>query len=429
MARPPRVACCACERPRTPRCARHRASADDLAQVADQQQVLEMGGDGGEVLERVDRLFAPLGVARAQGRREDLLQQVRLTVGRRAKNAQVAPAYAVARELCDGGDDLPLGLVEVAHAAAHLTLDDTELFELTHELGLRLGLLEHVVQRVQRTRGLAHAHARTPRARPVATDTTGDGRGLRRASRRELLADHTQRQELVTLHAQDRAQARDVPLRIEAVAAGCATRRQQLLVLEVADLGDRDVGELLCERLAHGADSQRLVALAELDALGVVLLSELQLDLLVVRGCCRYGHQRAWKVSLYLPICTSSPSSRRCESMRERFTYVPLSDPQSSRYHCSARRISSAWSRETVTSSRNTSHSGRRPMLIRSPSTAKLSPTRPPPARITSAGPRAVTCSSSTGTSSPLSSMRYVAVTASPPAPSSRASSDPQRWQ
>ena len=31
-------------------------------------------------------------------------------------------------------------------------------------------------------------------------------------------------------------------------------------------------------------------------------------------------HQRAWKVSLYLPICTSSPSSRRWDSIRERLT-------------------------------------------------------------------------------------------------------------
>ena len=35
-------------------------------------------------------------------------------------------------------------------------------------------------------------------------------------------------------------------------------------------------------------------------------------------------------------------------------------------------------------------------MLIRSPSTGKLSPTRPPPARITSAGPLPVTSPSST---------------------------------
>ena len=49
---------------------------------------------------------------------------------------------------------------------------------------------------------------------------------------------------------------------------------------------------------------------------------------------------------------------------------------------------------------------GRSPMLIRSPSTAKLSPTRPPPARITSAGPWAVTSSSVDRNELALSSIR-----------------------
>ena len=120
-----------------------------------EQQVLEVGGHRGEVLERLDRLLAPLRVARAQRRREDLLQQVGLAVGRGAEHAQVAPADAVARELGHRGDDLALGLVEVAHAAAHLALDDAVLFELAHELGLGLGLLEHVVHRVQRAGALA----------------------------------------------------------------------------------------------------------------------------------------------------------------------------------------------------------------------------------------------------------------------------------
>src|ERR1700683_5759077 len=83
------------ERPRTPRCAGHRASADDLAQVAEHQQVLEVGGYRGEVLQRLDRLLAPLWVARAQGRREDLLEQVGLAIGRGAKEAQVGPADGV----------------------------------------------------------------------------------------------------------------------------------------------------------------------------------------------------------------------------------------------------------------------------------------------------------------------------------------------
>jgi hypothetical protein len=64
-------------------------------------------------------------------------------------------------------------------------------------------------------------------------------------ARGELLADDPQRQELVALQAQDGAQARDVGLRVQPVAAGGPARRQQLLILQIADLGDRDVRELL----------------------------------------------------------------------------------------------------------------------------------------------------------------------------------------
>ena len=100
-----------------------------------EQQVLEVRGDRGEVLERLDRLLAALGIARAQRRGEDLLEQRRLAVGRGAEHAQVAPADAVARELGDGADDLALGLVVVADAAADLALDDAVLLELLDELG------------------------------------------------------------------------------------------------------------------------------------------------------------------------------------------------------------------------------------------------------------------------------------------------------
>jgi hypothetical protein len=75
---------------------------------------------------------------------------------------------------------------------------------------------------------------------------------------RQLLADHPQRQELVALQTKDRPQPLDVGLAVEAVAARRAPRRQQLLVLQVADLGDRDVVELVLEDLADGADRQRL---------------------------------------------------------------------------------------------------------------------------------------------------------------------------
>src|SRR5262249_56528338 len=78
------------------------------------------------------------------------------------------------------------------------------------------------------------------------------------ATGRELLADHPQRQELVALQAQDRPQPFDVGLAVEAIAARGAPRVEQLLVLEVADLRDRDVVELVLQDLADGADRQRL---------------------------------------------------------------------------------------------------------------------------------------------------------------------------
>src|SRR5271168_932866 len=152
--------------------------------------MLQMGRHRREVLQRLQRLFAPLGVARAQRRSEDLLEQVRLTVGRGAKDTQVAPTDAVARELGHRADDLALGLVEVAYAAALLALDDAVLFELAHELRVGLRLLQHVIERIQRPGRLAHADARAPRAHPVAGGTgparVSIERGLPRAPSRQL---------------------------------------------------------------------------------------------------------------------------------------------------------------------------------------------------------------------------------------------------
>src|SRR5439155_8087015 len=212
-----------------------------------------------------DRLLAALGIARAQRRGEDLLQQRRLAVGRRAEDAQVAPADAVARELGDGADDLALGLVEVRGPGPRLALDDAVLLELLDQRRIGARLLEDVLERVQRAPA-AHRHARAPRTAPLGG--LGHLAVLLRASARELLADDAQRQELVALQAQDRAQALHVGRRVEAVAAGCAPRREELLVLEVADLGDRDVGELLRERLADRPDGHRLAARRALVDLG-----------------------------------------------------------------------------------------------------------------------------------------------------------------
>src|SRR5690348_5096380 len=70
-------------------------ATDDLPQVADEQQVLEVRRDGGEVLERLQRLGPARLVARAQGRGQDRLQQVGFAVGGCAEHAQVAAGDAV----------------------------------------------------------------------------------------------------------------------------------------------------------------------------------------------------------------------------------------------------------------------------------------------------------------------------------------------
>ncbi len=158
------------------------------------------------------------------------------------------------------------GLVVVALALAQLALDDPELLELLDQARIGARLLDDVVERVHRA--LVAQRERQPAqrgSRPAVGRLDGTrrgGRGLRRlverAPCRQLLTDHRERQELVALQPQDRPQARDVGGGVEPVAAGRAPRRQQLLVLQVADLRDRDVGELLLEPLADRADRQRL---------------------------------------------------------------------------------------------------------------------------------------------------------------------------
>ena len=257
------------------------------------------------------------GLRERSARGEDLLEQAGLALGRGLEDAQVAPCHAVARQLGDRADDLALGLVVVARRPAHLAGHDPEVLELGHQPPLGARLLDHVLERVQRA--LVAQRERQPpqrRARPGvgARLWRGDLLGaLGAATRRELLADHPQREELVALQAQDRPQPRDVGLRVEPVAAGRPPRRQQLLVLEVADLGDRDVRELLRQRLADRSDRERLLALDGL-RLGVCPVGRDRLG-----SGVRLAH-RAKKVSLNLPICSSSPSASRCESTRWRLT-------------------------------------------------------------------------------------------------------------
>ena len=102
-----------------------------------------------------------------------------------------------------------------------------------------------LAQLVERDRLLRCAERRRPP--PLA---------LLRARSVELVADHAQRQELVALQAQDRLQALEVVLAEQPVAALRAARRQQPLVLEVADLRDRDVRELVAQPAHDLADPE-----------------------------------------------------------------------------------------------------------------------------------------------------------------------------
>src|SRR5439155_9859009 len=167
----------------------------------------------------------------------------------------------------------------------------------------------------------------------------------------------------VALQAQDRRQALEVVLTEEAVAAARPLGRQQPLVLEEADLRDRDVGEFVGQAADDLADAKHPRA-----------------------GADGRTH-RSTKVSRYLPIWTSSPFSSSWLSILRRLMKVPFNEPWSSTKNRPSRSMSTAWLRETVTSSRKTSQSGERPMRVRSPAGRKLSPALPPPERTTSAGP------------------------------------------
>src|SRR5207248_3503306 len=108
-----------------------------------------------------DRLLAPLRIARAQRRREDALEQLRLAVGGAAEDAQIAPPDAVAGQFRDRPYDLPLGLLEVADSAAHLPLDHPEVDQLADQRRVGARVLTDVLERVEGT-WIAGRHHRPP---------------------------------------------------------------------------------------------------------------------------------------------------------------------------------------------------------------------------------------------------------------------------
>ena len=227
------------------------------------------------------------------------MQEAGLAVGGRTEGAQVPRRDPVARELRAGDRDVDVGRLVELLAALAARMEQPVLLEVARKLGrdrgplAQLGEVQLVVRLGQPGRPLAAA--------------------LLPGSRRrgQFLPDHAQRQELVALEPQDRLEPLDVVLAEEPVAALRPARREQALVLEVADLRDRDVGELGLQRTADRADRE-------------------QPPLLLSVGC-RRGRHFCRNVSLYLPTWSSSPfSSRVAESIRFRFRKVPLRLPSSS---------------------------------------------------------------------------------------------------
>src|SRR5262249_19150920 len=162
---------------------------------------------------------------------DEPLEQGDLVLGARPERAQVPGVDPVLPELGTRRGDLDVGVGVALLSRLGARREQTELLELACEL-----------RRDARARTeLVEGQVLVP-----LLEIGGAAAALRLgARRRELLADHAERQELVALEAEDRLEALDVLLVEEPVAALRPAGGEQPLVLEVADLRDRDVGELL----------------------------------------------------------------------------------------------------------------------------------------------------------------------------------------
>ena len=244
---------------------------------------------------------AALGVARAQRRRDELLEQRRLAVGRRPERAQVPRVDAEPRQLRADGRDVGVGLGVALVGAAAERREQPVVLELLARTRAGSPARRQSSSKSIASTALAErrpAGAACARSHPGAASSsriTRSGRNSSRWSRR-----------IVT-------QALDVALAEQPVAAPRPLRAQQPLVLEEADLRDRDVRELVAQAPHDLADPDQALALLRAAAC-----------------CCVAARHRSTKVSRYLPIWSSSPFSSRALSMRLRFTNVPLSEPWSS---------------------------------------------------------------------------------------------------
>ena len=117
----------------------------------------------------------------------------------------------------------------------------------------------------------------------------------------QLATDDLERQVLVALHGEHAHEAVEVVQRVQAVAGLGAPRRDQALLLEVAQLAHGHIWELGAQAVDQRADGEQL------------LVADVEQEF----GGIAHG---TMNVSLYLPICNSSPSASSALSVRRRLT-------------------------------------------------------------------------------------------------------------
>ena len=257
------------------------------------QQLAQLRGRLDDLLEPVDGLAAPLGARRTQSRKQHLLHQAHLTVDGTLEDAQVLGAQSRRGKLGGGSHDAGVDLAVPLDAAHLMRRHELVLLELFEQRGIRAG----------------HAQDLFTHELPFSArgDQVGFAQPLPRYRRRarwaalQLATDDLERQVLVALQGQHAHETPEVLLREEAIAGLGAPRGDEMLLLQVAQLADGDVRELVAQPLDHRADGEQLL----------VADVEEQFRVLV------HG---TMKVSLYLPTCSSSPSTSVCRSVRTRLT-------------------------------------------------------------------------------------------------------------
>ena len=115
----------------------HAGALHGRPEVADEEEVRELLGDARERLEVVERVLPALGVARAQSRCDELLDECCLAPRARQERPEMPRVDAEPSEPRACGGDVGLALAVEALAALRARDDEPELLELAHDVRRR----------------------------------------------------------------------------------------------------------------------------------------------------------------------------------------------------------------------------------------------------------------------------------------------------